>query len=114
MWSIKRTSLFRHHISNQFLLARPIPAALLLPPAPPQDGRHSAIQFANLNAEAANLHLMIGSSPEFQSSIGQTAGEIACSIKTRSGFIAERIRNKLSAVITGWFRYPRATLGPPM
>src|SRR6266536_5080857 len=50
--------------------------------------------FAQLNAEAANLDLMVNASQVFDVSIGQEPRQVSGFVETRSGNMTERVRNE--------------------
>src|SRR5690349_16378988 len=52
------------------------------------------LDLAELNAEAAHLHLLVHSSDEFDFTFGVETREVTCFVETRTGFPAERVGNE--------------------
>ena len=72
--------------------------------------RKRGFNFAKLNAEAADLYLLIGTAKKLKSPIRLPADEIASAIHARAG--RERIGNEALRRESGRLRYPRARPSP--
>ena len=57
-------------------------------------GGQRGLDFGELDAESAHLHLMVGTTDELQSAVFGPPGQVAAAIQPAAGFVAKRIGNE--------------------
>ena len=63
--------------------------------------RKDSFDFAELNAKAAHLDLIINAAQKFNAAIAKHAHHVTCAVKARAGFSIERIGDEAHSGLGG-------------